>query len=241
MLDFSIICPVYKMNDNLCEKFLIEYCINLLGQTNKNFEIIVSDQSEGDTFKNICDTFSYKLNINFIKNIFGAKIAANNVNNAIKHAKGNLVKILFVDDFFVDSKALDKIKVAFEQNKDKNWLIAGYTHTNYEVTSFFNHKLPRYNELHVLGDNSTGTPSNYTVRRNCALEMDENLMWIVDGEYFYRSYYHYGMPIMLDDILVCFREHKDSKFLDESYRALDGKERAYCLEKYKNEIVHRLI
>ena len=73
--------------------------------------------------------------------------------------------------------------------------------------------------------------------------MDEKLQWIVDGEYFYRSYYYYDDPIIVDDILVCFREHKASAFLDPEFRKKVGltdvnnvfsndKEKNYITEKY---------
>jgi hypothetical protein len=71
--------------------------------------------------------------------------------------------------------------------------------------------------------------------------MDENLAWIVDGEYFYRSYHHYGMPIMLSDILVCFRDHGDSSFKKDSFRELDARERQYCVEKFSGVVEHKLI
>ena len=41
---------------------------------------------------------------------------AANVNFGIKNATGKLVKLLYVDDFFMDPNALLKIKTAFGQN-----------------------------------------------------------------------------------------------------------------------------
>lgn len=238
---FSIICPVYSMKGGLGERFLVEYLSHLQYQTFKDFEVIVSDQSTYDTFEKICDTFSHILNVKIVKNTSNKNTAANNVNNGIKHASGKLVKLLYVDDFFSDPNALLKIKNAFESNPDKKWLISGFMHCDEERVNFSDARMPRYDQLHVLGDNTTGNPSNYTVRRECALEMDEGMRWLVDGEYFYRSYHHYGLPITIPEILVCFREHGDSKFNDETYRELDAKERAYCLDKYSRSIEHKLI
>lgn len=236
---FSIICPVYSMKNGQGEKFLVEYLSHLIFQTFKDFEIVVSDQSTYDTFLKICDTFSHNLNIKHIRNTSNKNTAANNVNNAIKHATGALVKLLYVDDFFIDPNALLKIKNEFERNPDKSWLISGFVHSNEEKTSMYNARKPRYDQLHVLGDNSTGNPSNYTVRRSKAFEMDENLKWLVDGEYFYRSYYHHGLPIILDEVLVCFREHTSSAFNDQAYRELDAKERQYCIEKYSSPVHYK--
>lgn len=240
MYKFSIVCPVYTMKDKLSEKFLVEYLSGLTFQTHRNFEVVISDQSEEDNLKEICDVFSNVLEIKYVKNLTSKKTAAGNVNYAIKHATGDLVKLLYMDDFFIDFKALAKIAKAFETS-DGKWFISGFTHCDQSRTKYYDTRLPWYGNKHVNGDNTTGNPSNYTVRRECALEMDENMLWLVDGEYFYRSYYHYGDPIMMDDILVCFREHGDSAFLKPEFRDLDEKERLYSINKYSGVVEQKLI
>jgi GT2 family glycosyltransferase len=221
------------MKDKTAERFLVEYFSHLMYQTFKDFDIVISDQSEGDNLKVICDTFSHVLDIKYVKNTSNKKNAANNVNNAVKHATGDIIKLLYMDDFFVDQDALLKIINAFERTRpDGKWLISGFTHSNEEQSQFFDTRKPWYGNKYVNGDNTTGNPSNYAVRRDCAIEMDDNLLWIVDGEYFYRSYYYHGDPIMIDDVLVCFREHGSSAFRDPKFIELDAKERQYCIDKY---------
>lgn len=232
MTKISICTPVYEMKSGLGKKFLVEFLSHLLYQTFKDFEIIISDHSSKNIFKEICDAFSDNLNIKYYKNTSSIKNAANNVNNATKQATGEIIKLLYVDDFFVDQFALEKIYNAFITNTGK-WLINGFTHCNQNKTKFFDTRIPWFGNKYVNGDNTTGNPSTYAVRRECLIEMDENLLWIVDGEYFYRSYFYYGDPIIIPDTLVAFREHEDSAFLDPKLRELEVKERAYCVEKYK--------
>lgn len=228
----SVVCPIYTMKDGLSEKFLVEFLSQFFYQTYRNFELVFSDQSQNNNLEEIIKIFKNVYNIKYVKNTSGKLTAANNVNNALPHATGDIIKLLYMDDFFIDFAALQKIVQAFSSNNGK-WLISGFGHCNQDRTNYFNFKLPWYGNKHVNGDNTTGNPSNYSVRRECILEMDENLLWLVDGEYFYRSYYHYGDPIMINDVLVCFREHSDSTFLKSSYQELDAKERKYCEEKYK--------
>lgn len=229
------------MKDGLAEKFLVEFFASLMAQSFTNFDVVISDQSEEDNLKKICDTFSHVLDVKYVKNTSGIKNAANNVNNAIRHSTGEIVKLLYMDDFFVERDALKKIVNAFEQNPDKMWFISGFVHCNQNRTEYFDARLPWYGNKYVNGDNTTGNPSNYSVRRKCAIEMDENLKWIVDGEYFFRSYYHYGDPIMINDVLVCFREHGDSSFLKPEFRELDVIERKYCVEKFNGVVEHKLL
>lgn len=228
----SICVPVYTMKNGNSERFLIEYFSHLLFQTFKDFEVVVSDQSPEGNLKSICDMFSRVLDIKYVENHSDVKNAANNVNNAIRHADGDIIKLLYMDDFFVDFQALQKISDAFDNNSGK-WLICGFTHCDVDRTHYFDTRTPWYGNKYVNGDNTTGNPSTYAVRKECLLEMDENLLWIVDGEYFYRSYFYHGDPIIIPDILVAFREHQDSAFLDSKFRELDAKERLYCVEKYK--------
>lgn len=239
-MKISIVCPIYTMKSGQSEKFLVEFCSQFFYQSHKDIELVFSDQSEGDNLKQIVDTFSHVYDIKYVKNTSSVKNAANNVNNAIPHATGDIVKLLYMDDFFIDSNALQKIDYAFSNDAGK-WLIAGFGHCNEERTNFFNFRKPSYDNKYVNGDNTTGNPSNYAVRRECALEMDENLLWVVDGEYFYRSYYHYGDPIMIGDFLVCFREHGASAFLDPELKKLEIKERKYCEEKYSGVVEHKLL
>jgi GT2 family glycosyltransferase len=220
------------MKNKTAERFLVEYFSHLMYQTLKDFDVVISDQSEGDNLKTICDTFSHVLDIKYIKNTSNKKNAANNVNNAVKHATGEIIKLLYMDDYFVDQDALLKISNAFDNNPDGKWFISGFTHSNEDRTQFFDTRHPWYENKYVNGDNTTGNPSNYAVRNNCALEMDDDLLWIVDGEYFYRSYFYHGDPIKLDDVLVCFREHGSSAFRDPKFQELDVRERQYCIDKY---------
>lgn len=238
MYKFSVCVPVYEMKNGLGEKFLVEYLTRLTHQTLKEFEIIVSDQSDNNIFKNICEKFSNILDIKYITNNHGKKTAANNINNAMRHASGEIIKILYVDDFLIDNAALEKIYAAFTVNKGK-WLISGFVVTDENRTKLYGARKPWYGNKVVNGDNVTGNPSNYSVRREYALEMDENLLWLVDGEYFFRSYYHYGDPILIEDILVCLSEHSDSAFHRPELRALDAKERQYCIEKYSSPVQYK--
>ncbi len=231
MSKISICIPVYTMPEKLSEELLVEFLSHLIFQSFKDFDIIISDQSEGYDLKEICNTFSNNLNIKYYKNVSSIKTAANNINHAMSKATGEIIKILYMDDFFVDNRALEKIYDAFQGN-DGKWLINGFTHCDMDRTKFYDTRTPWFGNKYVNGDNTTGNPSTYAVRKDYLLYMDENLLWLVDGEYFYRSYHYHGDPIIIPDILVAFREHKESAFLKPEFRELDSKERKYCEEKY---------
>lgn len=233
MPKISICTPVHKMNYELSEKFLVELLSSLLYQTFKDFEVVISDQSDTDELKNICKVFSKVLNVKYIKNIRGLNTTADNVNMAISNATGEIVKILFVDDFFVEQTGLQEIWDAFQANPDKMWLIAGYVNCSEDKEFFLYRNLAKFDNPVPNGQNMTGNPSTYAVRREYALEMDENLLFVVDEEYFERSYWYYGPPIIIDKVIHCFRVHKDSVYWNKKFHHLEEEERLYVEEKFK--------
>lgn len=232
MPKFSICVPISPMKNGLGEKFLIEFFSHLIYQTCQDFEIVISDQSEDDIYKKICDTFSHIFDIKYMRNTKKGYAAAN-VNEAIRVATGEIIKLLYVDDFFTDQEALDKIYKAFKSNPEGKWLMSGFVHSDTNRTRFFDARMPWFGNKYVNGDNTTGNPSNFSCRKECVMEMDEELLFLVDGEYFYRSYYYYGDPILIPEVLVCFREHEDSAINKPSFYELKEKEMKYCEEKYK--------
>ena len=239
----SVVCPIYTIRDQLGSRFLIEYLTMLTHQTFKNFNVVVSDQSDDNIFEDICKSFSDTLNIKHVRNA-GAKGICNNINVGMRHATGEIIKILHVDDFFYSNGALGQIAHAFDHNPGK-WLIGGFCTSDQDRSKVYNARLPRYDNAVVNGDNSTGNQSNYAIRREFAIEMDESLLFLCDGEFFYRSYYHYGMPIMINEILICFREHYASTYLSllkqEPVNKLEVKERQYCVDKFNNPVEHKLV
>ena len=68
MSKISICCPVYTMKEKTAEKFLVEFFSHLMFQSFKDFDVVISDQSEGDNLKQICDVFSLVLDIKYFKN-----------------------------------------------------------------------------------------------------------------------------------------------------------------------------
>ena len=65
-----------------------------------------------------------------------------------------------------------------------------------------------------------GGPSNITIRNDCNVYFDTNITMGIDVEYYHRMRMKYGMPVILNDILVTSRIRCDrvsaetSKFFD---------------------------
>ena len=237
----SICTAVHKMKYGLCEKFLVEFFEELRNQTFKDFDIIVADQSDTDELKLICEEYSTLFNIKYFKNIKGLNSIADNVNLAISNATGEIVKILFVDDFFVEPSGLQDTWDAFQANPDKKWLIAGFVNCNEDRTNFYNHRYANFDNPIPNGDNWAGNPSSYSIHKECLLYMDEKLRFIVDSELFERSYLYYGPPIILNKVIHCFRNHRESAYGNQIFHYLELAEKKYVEEKFKKLMLEQQI
>ena len=85
-IKLSVCIPTYEMRGE-AKKVLIRSFDMLKKQTFKDFEVVISDNSEDDVVKSLCASPEYKmLNINYFKN--PRKGLAQNSNEAIKNADG---------------------------------------------------------------------------------------------------------------------------------------------------------
>lgn len=185
MAKITVAIPTHNMKNK--EFFLRRSLDALWSQTFQDFDIVVSDNSEDDALKPICD--HYKTGIRYFKNPL--KGMAQNTNFAMGKAEGKLIKILYLDDYLAHPKALQEIWDKF----DGHWLATGCLHD--EGKGAHHPHIPEYNDEIYLGKNTIGSPSVITVLNEGHLAFDERMTWVLDCDYFYRMYNQYGLPSIL--------------------------------------------
>lgn len=191
----SIVVPTHKMSNG--EFFLNRLIHSLDVQTFRDFELVIT--TEG-------------------------KMAAN-TNSGIKKAKGEIVKILFMDDYFYSKDALKHISDSFEGG----WLATGCTHDDgYTVE---NPHEPSYNEDIRYGNNTIGSPSVVAFENKDPLLFDEKLSWLLDCDLYARLYARYGLPTLLPDIDIGIGigRHQTTHLMSDREK---NEEYQYLQEKY---------
>ena len=172
-------------------------------QTYKDFEVVISDHSKDNNIENLCKKYDSILNINYARNEENRGNFTDNTNRAMKRCKGDVIKILFQDDFLWDEYSLEKINEAFDENT--NWLVTSCEHTH-DGVNFHRRHDPRYSEDIYTGNNTIGNPSVLSIRRNKdMLFFDARMLWTVDVDYYKRLYDKFGAPTILNDITVVIR------------------------------------
>lgn len=147
--------------------FFLKRCIKSIeAQTYTDYEIVITDKG---------------------------KMAAN-TNSAIKKAKGEIIKILFLDDYLYSDTALQNIV----DNWKGGWMATGCIHdTNLDLV---NPHVPAWNHDIYKGMNTIGSPSVISFENDKPLLFDERLSWMIDCDLYWRLCGRYGLPIMLNSI-----------------------------------------
>ena len=216
----SICIPVYNMHGRGVE-FLKQALDSLQNQINKNFEIVVSDDSEDNLIEDFIRNSSYN-NLKYLKNISGKKGNSGNLNNAIREARYEIIKPLFQDDWIVNDKMTDDII-----NSKGDWGVLGYKNS---VGRIYN---PRWNKRILFAGNTLGAPSGIWFKKTAETLFDNNLTWTMDIEFYYKLYTIYGKPKILTNIYYIVRvwEGQISSIIDK--KATNKKELLYIKNKYK--------
>jgi len=148
-----------------CEgkKFLPRCIKSIQEQTYKNYEILVMENNK----------------------------VAQNLNNGIKNATGEIIKVLCHDDYFNYSHALEEIAYFWKGG----WLASGCIHDSGEGRLVADH-YPGWNDHIHRGYNTIGGLSVLAFENKDPLLFND-LEWAVDVDFYKRAYIRYGLPTFL--------------------------------------------
>lgn len=177
----------------------------ILNQSYKDYEVVISDHCESDLIKSVCDRYlSLGMDIKYLRNESSRGNSSANINNAILNSQGEIIKILFQDDFFFRSKSLQEIVNVFSSNPI-HWLVTACCHS-LDGRSFERDYYPKYTEDIMEGNNLISSPSVLSfLRSSNQILFDENLVWLMDCDIYKRLYMEYGDPFYLNSINVVNR------------------------------------
>ena len=204
--NISICIPTYEMNGKGVEYLNFSFDI-LYKQSYKNFDIIISDNSKSSDIENLCSQWKSKLDIKHFYNHekYGN---AGNVNSAMKKATGNIIKILFQDDFLFGNESLETQLVHFVGNHNY-WMVTACCHTK-DGINFYNPLYPKYHDNIQYGENTISSPSVLMFKNENVIEFDENLCWLMDVDYYKMLYDKFGLPSICNYVTIVNREHENS-------------------------------
>lgn len=186
--EVSVVVPIHNMQGGA--HFLWQLVNSLTDQTFKEWELIVTKDGK----------------------------MAENTNSGIKRARGKFIKILYLDDYFSHSQALETMVGAIG---DKDWLVCG-TDDNQN---------PYWTDDIETGNNRLGSPSALMIRNESPLLFDERLSWLLDCAYYKEMERTCGKPAILPGNHITISRHSGqmTNILTDSEKLA---EHEYVLKNY---------
>jgi glycosyltransferase involved in cell wall biosynthesis len=198
----SICIPTWEQH-GFGLKFLTKLLESIYTQTFNDYEIIISDHSKNNDIQNYVERLPkvryFKYNENYGNGVC-------NTNNALIYAQGEIIKIMFQDDFLYSEHTLQKIESCFKNN-NINWLVTACNHTTNEM-DFYRPFYPSWNKNLVYGVNTISSPSVLSFLKKDTIKFDDKLVMLMDVDFYYQLFLKYGEPFYLQEILVTNRIHE---------------------------------
>jgi 2-polyprenyl-3-methyl-5-hydroxy-6-metoxy-1,4-benzoquinol methylase len=200
---FSVVIPAYEMHGRGAEFLDFSFAI-LEQQTWRDFEIVLSDHSAGTDVERLCTKWRGRLDLRYCRFEEKHGNSSANLNNAIAHARGTWIKILFQDDFLLGDRVLETMHRHLAQHVSAMWLAVGCDHTT-DGTTLTRQFRPRWNDAMVAGRNTLSSPSVIAFHRDVPERFDESLLWLMDVDFYQRMFLRYGEPAYVMKSLVVNR------------------------------------
>jgi glycosyltransferase involved in cell wall biosynthesis len=197
----SICIPAYKRISYL-ERLLDSIAI----QRQKDFEVIVTDDTPGDEVRDLCGLYRNKFSLYYFKNSFQLG-TPENWNESIRHANGEWIKLMHDDDWFADENTLSVFADAVKENPSISFFYSAYTNVFDEgrqatvYISSFRKRMLEQNPVTLFSKNVIGPPSVTLVRNEKKIWYDNKTKWIVDID-FYMRYLKTELPFYIDKPLI---------------------------------------
>ena len=234
----SIAMPTYGYRGHGAE-FLDFSLKKLSSQTFPNFEVVISDDSTDDSIYNVTKKFP-NLDIKYHKSRDielpdrqYKKGMTPNLNRALKQCNREMIQILFQDDFVYDQFSLQKIYTKFKSTNSK-WLACAFYCTK-DGYNMHRSQIPQYHDEIYLGVNTMSSPSIVSILNNDIILFDEDLIMLMDCDFYKSMAIKFGLPTILDYFAIAIRQHSHQISTNEgTEEGLMDREVQHVKKKYEH-------
>jgi glycosyltransferase involved in cell wall biosynthesis len=183
----SICIPTYNQA-TLLKKVLK----SIVEQTFTDYELIISDDTLDNSIEVVLNEFNFGTQLNYIHHTPSLGSPAN-WNYALKQAKGEYIKIVHHDDYFINPDSLAQFVHLLDSNPRASF---GFSATKidllqlnmikYHHCSVKHFNLIKNNPEALFFSNVIGAPSATIIRNKFNILFDEQLKWLVDVDWYIR-------------------------------------------------------
>ena len=200
----SICIPAFNQT-----RYLKKSLNSILIQDYQDYEIIITDDTPSDVVEKLSNNYAFKGRLKYFKNK-KTKGSPENWNEAIKHAKGEYIKILHHDDWFTKKDSLSKFVKMLDNNPKANFAFSATLIREILNKSLRSHKV-NSKQLELISEipdslyfgNLIGSPSATIYRNKLKEKYDKNLKWIVDVDFYIRILRKNNKLVYCPEELIC--------------------------------------
>lgn len=183
----SILIPAY--NQPLLLKRTLD---SIACQTFKDFEVIVTDDSDNYMVQDLIGRYPTIENIWYFRNHPRLGSPAN-WNECIRRASGEYLKFLHHDDWFANEDSLKQFVAALDYHSTANFAFSRSITCTTDGMPIRKHSATEQqlqqlleNPTAIFPNNFVGAPSSTIYRRSVDLLFDTKLKWLVDIDFYIR-------------------------------------------------------
>jgi glycosyltransferase involved in cell wall biosynthesis len=205
----SICVPTYRQ-----PAFVSRLLNSVLAQQYKHIEVILSDDSLNDSIAKVAEAYADKLPIRYYPHDPALK-SPRNWNFALNEAHGEYVMLLHQDDWLHDEQAINKYLAAFVANPQTDFVFCRNTAITPDGKAIILQTFPwlvktiQQDPYHLVRSDVIGPPSNVMLKKSISVRYDEELVWLVDVDYYVRLIEAGHQYSYLDQHLVSIGLHED--------------------------------
>lgn len=203
----SVCIPTYEMK-GMGLAYLFQLLKSIKKQTYKNYEIVISDHSQNSEIEEAVSLVT-TMDIKYHRYEENRGKSSCNLNNAIQHSTGDIIKPMFQDDVIVNDELFSKIAFLYETDPNVTWGGFGFVHIDKDnnAIEYPNVPLiPRMNDNLVTGVNTFGCPSACFFKKQLPDTLfDEKLVWLMDCEFYHKLNLLFGAPTIVGDYDIAVR------------------------------------
>jgi len=210
----SIVIPCYEMHGKGSE-YLASALHSIFLQTWQHIEVVVADNAQDDSITLVANRWRQFLPIVHIRP--GTHRSTDTLNAGIRAATGDVIRILFQDDLLFGPHSLRQMMQEF--HRGARWCVGPYMHL---IDGRLVRPLtPFASTAMAYGVNTIGPPSVLSFVNAAPLLFDEDLVWLMDCEFYLRLMKRYGPPSRIKQFNTIVRvgEHQLTNHISDQVRS----------------------
>lgn len=237
----SICIPAYKRVE-----YLSRLLNSIVSQKFADFEVVVTDDSPDQQVEKLCRSFESTLPITYFRNDQQLGTPGN-WNESIRRARGQWIKLMHDDDWFVDDSSLGKLAEATIDHSG-SFIVCPYINvfleTGKEETVYPGDwrigTVARYPQV-LMAKNCIGPPSVTLHRNDGRFIYDTHTKWVVDIDFYIRRLQTEKLHVVKDPLVKVGISQEQVTFSCVRHADVEIPENFYLFSKYDWRFLNHLL